>query len=41
MLLPNLYGTIISNICAGITGGLGIIPGVHIGEECAMFSQGV
>lgn len=41
MIAPNLYGTIISHIAAGITGGVGMTPGASIGEDCALFSQGM
>lgn len=37
LVLPNLYGDIISDLCAGLIGGLGIAPGVNIGEDCALF----
>jgi len=37
LVLPNLYGDIVSDICAGLVGGLGIAPGGNIGEECAVF----
>jgi len=37
LVLPNLYGDIVSDICAGLVGGLGIAPGANIGEECAVF----
>ncbi|MDP1809600.1 MAG: isocitrate/isopropylmalate dehydrogenase family protein [Actinomycetota bacterium] len=37
MVLPNLYGDIISDLCAGLIGGLGIAPGANIGEESAVF----
>lgn len=37
MVLPNLYGDIVSDICAGLVGGLGIAPGANIGAECAVF----
>jgi len=37
MVLPNLYGDIISDLCAGLTGGLGIAPGANIGDEYALF----
>ncbi len=41
MVSPNLYGTIISHISAGITGGVGMTPGACIGPEYALFSQGM
>ncbi|MBN3039217.1 MAG: isocitrate/isopropylmalate dehydrogenase family protein [Candidatus Omnitrophica bacterium] len=37
IVLPNLYGDIISDLCAGLVGGLGVAPGANIGKECALF----
>lgn len=37
LLMPNLYGDIVSDLAAGLVGGLGIVPGANIGEECAVF----
>ena len=37
MVLPNLYGDIISDVCAGLIGGLGIAPGANIGDHGALF----
>jgi isocitrate dehydrogenase (NAD+) len=37
MLLENLYGDIISDLCAGLIGGLGLAPGANIGEQGAVF----
>ena len=37
LVLPNLYGDIISDLCAGLVGGLGVTPGANIGESCAIF----
>lgn len=37
LLLPNLYGDIVSDLCAGLVGGLGLVPGGNIGESCAIF----
>ena len=37
LLLPNLYGDIVSDLCAGLVGGLGVVPGANIGTECAVF----
>jgi len=37
MLLENLYGDIVSDLCAGLIGGLGLVPGANIGEKGAMF----
>ena len=32
LVLPNLYGDILSDLCAGLVGGLGVAPGANIGE---------
>jgi isocitrate dehydrogenase (NAD+) len=37
LLMPNLYGDIISDLVAGLVGGLGIVPGANIGEKHAVF----
>lgn len=37
MVMPNLYGDILSDLCSGLVGGLGIIPGANIGKEYAVF----
>ena len=37
MVLENLYGDIISDLCAGLVGGLGVVPGANIGERTAVF----
>lgn len=37
LVLPNLYGDMVSEICAGLVGGLGVVPGVNIGVESAVF----
>jgi isocitrate dehydrogenase len=37
LVLPNLYGDIVSDLCAGIVGGLGVAPGGNIGTHCAVF----
>ena len=37
LLLPNLYGDIVSDLCAGLVGGLGLAPGANIGWEYAVF----
>jgi isocitrate dehydrogenase (NAD+) len=39
LLLANLYGDIISDLCAGLVGGLGVAPGANIGPDCAMFES--
>mmetsp|Transcript_74219 Transcript_74219/g.86109 ORF Transcript_74219/g.86109 Transcript_74219/m.86109 type:complete len:375 (+) Transcript_74219:69-1193(+) len=40
MVMPNLYGSIVAHIAAGITGGPGITPGVNIGQKYNIFEQG-
>jgi isocitrate dehydrogenase (NAD+) len=37
LVLPNLYGDIVSDLCAGLVGGLGVAPGANIGEGLAVF----
>jgi isocitrate dehydrogenase (NAD+) len=37
LLLPNLYGDIVSDLCAGLIGGLGVAPGANLGEGVALF----
>jgi isocitrate dehydrogenase (NAD+) len=37
LLLPNLYGDIVSDLCAGLVGGLGVVPGANIGQDAAVF----
>ncbi len=37
LLLTNLYGDIVSDLAAGLVGGLGVAPGANIGGDCAMF----
>ena len=37
VVAPNLYGDIISDLCAGLVGGLGVAPGANIGDEIAVF----
>jgi isocitrate dehydrogenase (NAD+) len=37
LVLPNLYGDIVSDLCAGLVGGLGFAPGANIGLETALF----
>jgi isocitrate dehydrogenase (NAD+) len=39
MVLPNLYGDIVSDLCAGLIGGLGIAPSGNIGETAAIFES--
>ncbi|KAK9828402.1 hypothetical protein WJX81_004570 [Elliptochloris bilobata] len=40
MVTPNLYGNLVANVVAGLTGGPGILPGVNVGDQCAVFEQG-
>ncbi len=37
LLLENLYGDIISDLCAAFVGGLGVVPGANFGQDCAIF----
>ena len=37
LVLPNLYGDIVSDLTAGLVGGLGIVPGANLGEQYAVF----
>jgi isocitrate dehydrogenase (NAD+) len=37
LLLPNLYGDIVSDLCAGLVGGLGVVPGANLGLEIGVF----
>ena len=37
LLLPNLYGDVMSDLAAGLVGGLGVVPSANIGDHCAMF----
>ena len=37
LLLPNLYGDIVSDLCAGLVGGLGVVPGANMGPDSAVF----
>jgi isocitrate dehydrogenase (NAD+) len=37
LVLPNLYGDIVSDLCAGLVGGLGVAPGANIGPDAAVF----
>jgi isocitrate dehydrogenase (NAD+) len=39
LLLENLYGDIVSDLCAGLVGGLGVVPGGNIGLEAAVFES--
>ena len=37
LVLPNLYGDIVSDLCAGLVGGLGLAPSANIGKDAAIF----
>jgi isocitrate dehydrogenase (NAD+) len=37
LLLGNLYGDILSDLAAGLVGGLGVVPGANVGDSCALF----
>jgi isocitrate dehydrogenase (NAD+) len=37
LLLENLYGDIVSDLCAGLVGGLGVVPGANFGDKGAIF----
>src|SRR5204862_7052444 len=37
MVLPNLYGDIVSDLCAGLVGGLGVVGAANLGTGCAVF----
>ncbi len=37
LLMENLYGDLVSDLCAGMVGGLGVVPGANIGRDCAVF----
>jgi len=37
LVLPNLYGDIVSDVCAGLVGGLGVAPGANLGDGVALF----
>jgi len=37
LLLPNLYGDIVSDLCAGLVGGLGVVPSANLGDDYALF----
>ena len=37
LLLENLYGDVVSDLCAGMVGGLGVVPGANIGDDLAVF----
>ena len=37
LLCPNFYGDVVSDLCSGLVGGLGMAPGANIGKDCAVF----
>lgn len=37
LLMENLYGDVVSDLCAGLVGGLGVVPGANLGDETAVF----
>jgi isocitrate dehydrogenase (NAD+) len=37
LVMPNLYGDILSDLCAGLVGGLGVAPGANLGDDIALF----
>jgi len=37
LLMENLFGDLVSDLCAGLVGGLGVVPGANIGDRCAVF----
>ncbi|CAA9411000.1 MAG: Isocitrate dehydrogenase [NAD], partial [uncultured Phycisphaerae bacterium] len=37
LLMENLYGDLMSDLCAGLVGGLGVVPGSNIGDDAAVF----
>ncbi len=39
LILDNFYGDIISDLCAGLVGGLGVVPGANFGDDCAIFES--
>ena len=39
ILCENLYGDLVSDMCAGMVGGLGVAPGANLGEDCAVFES--
>lgn len=40
LVMPNLYGNILSNIAAGLVGGAGLVPGMNVGDSYAVFESG-
>ncbi|XP_020381997.2 isocitrate dehydrogenase [NAD] subunit gamma, mitochondrial-like [Rhincodon typus] len=41
LVMPNLYGVVINNICAGLVGGPGLVPGASYGRRCAVFQTAI
>lgn len=39
LVMPNLYGNILSNIAAGLIGGAGLVPGMNVGKQFAVFES--
>jgi isocitrate dehydrogenase (NAD+) len=37
LVMENLFGDVMSDVCAGLVGGLGVVPGANIGQRCALF----
>jgi isocitrate dehydrogenase (NAD+) len=37
LVMENLFGDVLSDVCAGLVGGLGVVPGANIGARCAVF----
>src|SRR5690606_4895800 len=37
LLMENLYGDVVSDLCAGLVGGLGVVPGANMGDQMAVF----
>jgi isocitrate dehydrogenase (NAD+) len=40
MVMPNLYGNIVANICTGLVGGAGLVAGSNYSNHCAVFEKG-
>jgi isocitrate dehydrogenase (NAD+) len=40
MVMPNLYGNIVANVCTGLVGGAGLVAGSNYGPGCAVFEKG-
>jgi len=41
MVTPNLYGNLVCNVVAGLCGGNGVCPGANVGDNVAIFEQGI